>query len=46
MAAQSDLQYKRQYIGELQKRLMAAEDENRFLQQEMGGQMIQEGVNN
>jgi hypothetical protein len=46
MAAQSDLNYKRQYIGELQKRLMAAEDENRFLQQELGGQMIQDGAQN
>ena len=38
---QSDLQIKRQYIDDLRKRLMAAQEENNFLQNEMAQQMEQ-----
>jgi hypothetical protein len=31
MAAQQDMQYKRQYIEELRKRLIGSQEENHFL---------------
>jgi len=43
-AQQNDLQMKRQFIDELRKRLINAQEENNFLQQSMNGmqQMHQE----
>jgi len=38
---QQDLQYKRQYIEELRKRLMQAQEENNFMQQELQQNMQQ-----
>lgn len=40
---QNELMYKRQYIESLRQQLNAASEENNFLRQELGQQMLDEG---
>jgi len=42
-AQQNELNFKRQYIENLRQKLMAAQEENEFLRQELGQQLDVEG---